>query len=111
MQVREVINENIDHLRYIKENEPKELSKEEIDNLVMIVKKRYLDLENPMVSELDVNTTVCFMTTFSNYSSPKRSIHECKFSTISTVSKQWILKCLCYDYVHERSCCLYFKKR
>ena len=39
IQVRDVIGKNLDHVMSIQENQPRELSKDEVDDLVRIVKK------------------------------------------------------------------------
>ena len=39
IQVRDVIGKNLDHIMSIQENQPRELSKDEVDDLVTIVKK------------------------------------------------------------------------
>ena len=39
IQVRDVIGKNLDHITSIQENQPRELSKDEVDDLVRIVKK------------------------------------------------------------------------
>ena len=39
IQVRDVIGKNLDRIMYIQENQPRELSKDEVDDLVTIVKK------------------------------------------------------------------------
>jgi hypothetical protein len=47
MQVRSVIDKNIDHMEVFQESEPKELSKDEVAELVMIVKKEISGPKEP----------------------------------------------------------------
>jgi hypothetical protein len=47
MEVRGIINKNIDHIEAFPENEPKVLSKEEIVELVRIVKKELSGPKDP----------------------------------------------------------------
>ncbi len=47
IQMRDLIDKNLDHVLFIQKNQPRELSKDEVDDLVRIIKK---EISRPRIS-------------------------------------------------------------